>query len=263
MKDLIKALLAEFIKLKRNLILWLVWGAFSLVPIMGGVIMYLIKHPDIIPKTSILSMKLSLLSTPVNWYYYFSSFILQGSGLVGIIAFGFVASFLFGREYSDMTYRDLLSLPVSRITILNAKFIIYLLIAFFLALWALCLGFVVGLILNLSQWDRQLMVKIVKLYFIVSFMTTMLGTWCPFFALWTRGYLAPLGFLIVILMFSQFAPYLGIGHYFPWSIPAIFSGMAGEELKRSLNFWSYFLLIFTSLSGYITTLVWWKYSDQP
>lgn len=39
----------------------------------------------------------------------------------GIIGFGFVFSWLFGREYSDRTVKDLLSLPMSRWRIVRAK----------------------------------------------------------------------------------------------------------------------------------------------
>jgi len=263
MNELKRAFITELLKLKHLSIVWITFVAFAMIPIMGGVIMFFIQNPELVPKSSILSIKISMLSTPVNWGSYLSLFLIQGAGIVGIIVFGFVASYLFGREYSDHTYRDLLSLPISRTKILNAKFIIYIIWCLGLVISDLILGFIVGGILNLSGWEYIVIFEIIKIYFVTALLTIALGTWIPFFALWGKGYLAPLGFLIAILMLSQFIPYLGWGHYFPWSIPGIYCGGAGEELKNRLNEWSYLLLFFTCILGYILTISWWKYTDQP
>ncbi len=262
MTDILIGTVVELKKLKRSINVWIVFIGYALVPVMGGVIMYLIRNPNLIPKSSILSVKVSMLSIPVDWVSYLNTFITQGVGLMGIIAFGFVASFVFGREYSDSTYRDLLSIPISRSAILNSKYIVYLLLCFMLAISDLILSFVVGLILKLPGWDFVMILSIIEKYFAMIGLVISLGTVISFFALWARGYLAPLGFLTVVLFLSIFMPYLGLGQYFPWSIPAIYSGMAGEELRRGLNILSYMCLLVTSLGGYILTIGWWKYGDQ-
>jgi ABC-type transport system involved in multi-copper enzyme maturation permease subunit len=262
MNELKRSFITELLKLKHLSIVWITFVAFAMIPIMGGVIMFLIQNPELIPKSSILSIKISMLSTPVNWGSYFSLYLTQGAGVAGIIGFGFVASYLFGREYSDHTYRDLLSLPISRTKILNAKFIIYIIWCLSLAISDLILGFIVGRILNLPGWEYNVIFEIIKIYFITILLTMVLGTWVSFFALWAKGYLAPLGFLIMILILAQFIPYMGWGHYLPWSIPGIYCGAAGEEFKNRINEWSYFSLIFTSFTGYLLSIAWWKYSDQ-
>ena len=263
MSELKRALSSELLKLKHMSILWITFAAFALIPVMGGVIMFLIQNPGLIPKSSILSVKISMLSTPVNLDSYLSMFLSQGAGIAGIIIFGFIASYLFGREYSDHTYRDLLSLPISRTKILNAKFVIYVGWCLGLAISDLVLGLAVSRILNMSVGEYHIIFKDIKIYFITILLTILLGTWIPFFALWAKGYLAPLGFLIMALMMAQFSPYLGWGQYFPWSIPGIYSGAAGEELKKLLNVWSYLSLFFTCTLGYILTISWWKHTDQP
>jgi ABC-2 type transport system permease protein len=263
MFDILTGIIVELKKLKRSKIVWIVFIGYAYVPIMGGIMMYLIQHPNLIPKTSVLSVKTSMLSIPVDWISYLNAFITQGAGLVGIVAFGFVASFIFGREYTDRTYKDLLSLPISRSVILNSKYIVYILWCLLLVISDLVISFVVGLVLKLPNWDPTLILPIIGRYFVVISFVIILGTPISFFALWTRGYLAPLGFLIVVLMLANFMPYLGGAHYFPWSIPAIYSGMAGEELRKGLNVVSYICLVVTSLAGYVLTIGWWKYGDQP
>jgi ABC-2 type transport system permease protein len=262
MADILIATVVELKKFKRSIIVWIVFIGYALIPVMGGIMMYLIKNPNFIPDSSILKIKTSILSIPVDWISYLSIYLTQGAGLVGIIAFGFVASFVFGREYSDNTYRDLLSLPLSRFAILNAKYIVYILWCIMLAISDLILSFIVGFILKLSGWDFIIILQIIGKYFATIGLVIALGTPISFFALWARGYLAPLGFLILVLMLANFMPYLGAGQYFPWSIPAIYSGMAGEELKKGLNILSYICFGVTFLGGYIFTICWWKYGDQ-
>jgi ABC-2 type transport system permease protein len=259
MNELKRAFLSELLKLKHLSILWITFIAFALIPIMGGVITFLIQNPELIPKSSILSIKISMLSTPINWVSYLSLYLSQGAGVAGIIVFGFVASYLFGREYSDHTYRDLLSLPISRAKILN----IYIIWCLGLVISDLIIAFIIGKMLNLSGLEYRVIFENIKIYFVTALLTIALGTWISFFALWGKGYLSPIGFLVVILMLAQFIPYLGWGHYFPWSIPGIYCGAAGEEFKNRLNEWSYWSLFFTCILGYLLTISWWKYTDQP
>ena len=263
MNELKRAFLSELLKLKHLSILWITFIAFALVPIMGGVIMFLIQNPELIPKSSILSIKISMVSAPINLVSYLSLYLSQGAGVVGIIVFGFVASYLFGREYSDHTYRDLLSLPISRTKILKAKYLIYIIWCLGLVISDLIIGLIIGKMLNLSGWEYRIIFETIKIYFVTSLLTIALGTWISFFALWGKGYLSPIGFLVVIVMLAQFIPYLGWGHYFPWSIPGIYCGAAGEGLKNRLNEWSYLSLFFTGILGYLLTISWWKYADQP
>lgn len=126
----------------------------------------------------------------------------------------------------------------------------------------LIISFLVGLILKSPGWDYSAILSIINKYFLIVSMVIILGTPISFFSLWARGYMVPLGFLIVVLLLSNFMPYLGLGQYFPCSIPAIYSGMAGEEIKKSLNILSYLCIFTTFLGGYLLTIDWWKYGDQ-
>jgi hypothetical protein len=48
-----------------------------------------------------------------------------------------------------------------------------------------------------------------------------------FLASAARGYLAPLGFAILTIFLAQITAATGWGAWFPWSVPALFSGLAG------------------------------------
>ena len=54
---------------------------------------------------------------------------------------------------------------------------------------------------------------------------------------------------------------LGWGDWFPWSIPALFSGMAGPRAGL-LGPHSYIVVAAASLLGLAATILWWRDADQ-
>jgi ABC-2 type transport system permease protein len=53
----------------------------------------------------------------------------------------------------------------------------------------------------------------------------------------------------------------GWGEYFPWSIPALYTGLAGNQ-DPGLGRVSYIIVILTSLARVAGTLLWWELADQ-
>lgn len=182
-------------------------------------------------------------------------------GIGGIIIFGFIVSWIFGREYSDSTVKDLLSLPTSKSRILNAKFILYCLWSLALALVNAVLGMTVGMVLQFSGFDFGNILTCLRDYFATTLLTVLLGSPVAFFSIWGKGYLVPLGILVLTVVFSQIIVALGYGHYFPWAVPALFSG-AGGEYKEQLNAASYFILLMAAAVGYCAAIFYWKHADH-
>jgi ABC-2 type transport system permease protein len=81
-----------------------------------------------------------------------------------------------------------------------------------------------------------------------------------FVACWTRGYIAPIGFLIVTLVLGNFIGMLGFGPYYPWGIPALYAIKEVESAHLAVA--SIIILTMTSIAGLIATLMWWRYADQ-
>lgn len=260
MKQQIQALQAELIKIKSAKILWTTFIAFGLVPVMGGVFILVVQDNEAMEKASGFALKIRAMNFEANWKSYLS-LLNQAVGVGGIMLFGFVASWIFGREYSDGTAKDLLSLPTSRTKILNAKFILYVLWCLMLALSNLFIAFILGTILHLPSIDTSLLTQLLSDYFITTALTVIIGVPIAFFALWGKGYLASLGFVTLTLVFSQVIAAIGYGSYFPWSIPGLYSG-AGGEYKKLLNNYSYGILLLTSIAGYLATITYWNNADQ-
>ena len=259
-KEQLKAIRAELIKNKHSCIVVVTFLAFALAPLMGGVFMLIMRNPEAMAKAGGLQAKVQLMNFTANWESYFE-ILKQAMGVGGILIFGFVASWIFGREYSDSTAKDLLALPTSRTKILNAKFMVYTLWCLALALFNLILGSLIGVLLQLPAPATKLLFTPLTDYFITTGLTILLGTPIAFFAIWGKGYLAPLGFVCLALVFAQIIAAAGYGYYFPWSVPGLFSG-AGGAYKAQLNSISYGIVLLTGIAGYLATITYWKYADQ-
>ncbi len=78
-------------------------------------------------------------------------------------------------------------------------------------------------------------------------------------------YLPAVGCIFLVLVLDQIVDRLGYGPYFPWDVPALYSG-AAEILTGStptpLGPISYILVGVVSALSLILTGIWWKYADQ-
>ena len=251
---------AEMIKCKFAGIWWVTLIAFGLAPLMGAVFMIILRTPPALKQAGGLGAKAQLMNLAVDWNGYLS-ILTQAVGVGGVLIFGFVASWLFGREYSDGTAKDLLALPATRHSILNAKFVVYAVWCLVLVLSNLMVGLVFGFILQLPLTDALKLQHQLIDYATTTILTLPLGTLIAFFAVWGKGYLAPLGFVALTLVIAQVVAAVGFGAYFPWSVPGLYSA-AGESYKEQLDTISYSLLALTSFVGYLATIVYWEKSDH-
>jgi ABC-2 type transport system permease protein len=256
--DHIQAIYAEFAKVRHTRISWATFVAFALGPIMGGVFLIILSDPSL-NHSPALTAKAAAMSFSVNWNSYIDM-LAQVVGVGGVLVFGFVASWVFGREYSDRTVKDLLAMPVSRTTILNAKFVCYGCWCFALAVSNLIIGFIIGFVLDLPVSDQGSLVASLGVYVVTTLLAIPLGTCAAFLALAGKGYLSPLAFVCLTIVVGQIIGALGFATYFPWAIPGLFS--MSSEYRNGLQLPSYVLLVLTGIAGYAAALWWWGHTDQ-
>ena len=94
--------------------------ALMLVPFIGGFFMFILKDPQLAKNLGFISAKANIMGS-ADWISYMS-LLSQAIAIGGLVVFGFITSWIFGREYSDRTIKDLLALPISRTTIVISKF---------------------------------------------------------------------------------------------------------------------------------------------
>ncbi len=231
----------------------------TLVPFFGGFFMFVLKDPSLAQKLGFVSAKAHIIGT-ADWSSYFG-LLTQAIAIGGLLVFGFIKSWIFGREYSDRTIKDLLALPISRNIIVFSKFIVAVLWCLILSIFVLVLGLIVGKIVDIPGLSFDLLMRGIMVYIICSILTILLSTPVAFFASVGRGYLSPLGFMVFTLVLGQIITVTGYGEFFPWSIPALASGAAASNDVIIENI-SIIIVLSTSAFGLLGTMFWWRYSDQ-
>ncbi len=240
------------------------WGTilfFMFVSCMMGMVMFVQLNPEIAGKLGMIGDKATMLRLgEPNWQNYFK-LLLMGISAIGLVGSGFVASWVFGREYTDHTVKDMLVLPVSRSSIVFSKFIVIVLWSLILFLVFFLIGVSVGFLINIPNWSGDIVWSSVETYAITSILILLLCTPVAFLASYSRGFLLPLGFVILTLIVANFTGLVGLGPFFPWAIPGLYATSSGSAIM-SLQVVSYIILITTCLVGLGGTLAIWRYADQ-
>lgn len=259
MNGLFAAFQAESLKIRRSKMLWITALSFAFISLMMSILIYLAKNSELAQNFGLIGMKSSLLGLEADWPTYLG-FLYMGITMGGLLGFGFVTSWIFGREYSDRTIQDLLALPVSRLSIVLAKFLATLIWCIFLSFILISLGFLFGSMIGLTGGSTEFILHGIYIFIGASILTILLCTPVAFFASYGRGYLAPMGYVIFTIFSTQFVGLLGFAPFFPWSIPVLFSGVEGTDSPVGII--SYFIVFLTSLLGIISTYIWWRFADQ-
>lgn len=241
--------------------LWATFIFFAFIAFMLGFMMLIAKHPEAAGKSEILSLKASMISNP-DWPAFFW-LLLQMVLTIGSIGPSIVTIWVFGREYSDRTIKDILALPVSRLNIVLSKFVIVFLWSCLLLIILYGISICSGFLIHLNGWNSELFLQKSGSYFLSGVLTVLLFPVITLITCISRGYLLPVGISILILMATQFV-FLGmpsVTPYFPWAVPGLLSSVAGP-FSPAPKFISYFVLAATSLIGIAGTAAWWRYADQ-
>ena len=156
------------------------------------------------------------------------------------LCFSIVTAWVFGREFSDRTAKDLMALPTSREKIVTAKLIIISAWVFTTTLWIYLIGLIVGSLVDIPGWTNGLAWQSFRDVLFTAAMTLLLMTPVAFIASMGRGYLPPLGWAVLTIFFSQIIAATGWGDWFPWSVPALYSEVLGPRAEQ-LGIHSYVL----------------------
>jgi ABC-2 type transport system permease protein len=255
------ALWAEALKARRSRIPSLAAVGFSLAPLTGGLFMLILKDPAWARRFGLISAKAQIFAGTAGWQTYVA-FLAQAMAVGGLVVFGLVVIWVFGREHTDRTITDLLALPTSRMAIVVAKFVVVASLSAVLTVLVYVLGLIVGTVIGLPGWSFGLAVSAAGQLAATGGLTVVLVTPFAWAASAGRGYLPPIEAMFLVLFLGQVIAALGWGAYFPWSVPALSSGVAGQEM-RDLGLGSYLLVMFTGIAGVAGTLAWWWLADQP
>jgi ABC-2 type transport system permease protein len=257
MHDLFDMLWIELRKAVRSRIpLWTALGSLFM-PLGIAFLIFAAKNPEISKKLGLVSAKANLMAyAATDWSTYlglFGQLIAAG----GFVLFVLILSWMFGREFTDGTLKDMLAVPVRRSSILLAKFIVAALWSAMLTLVIFTAGLLMGALIQLPGGSTGVILQGAALVLITAALTIVVVTPFALFASVGRGYLLPVGLAVLTLMLTNLVAVAGWGEYFPWAVPGFFA--QGKNLLLPVSYW---IACLTGLAGMLATYFWWKYADQ-
>ena len=254
------ALWAETLKARRSKVTLLIALGISLLPAVSGLFMIILKDPDRARSLGLIGVKAQLAAGVADWPTLFLM-LRQGSAIGGGVLFVLIPAWVFGREFSDHTAKELLALPTSRESIVGAKFVLIAFWILTLTLWIFVLGVVIGLLVDIPGWSLPLLQTNFWSLMVIALLNYMLMPLAALIASLGRGYLPPIGWAFLTLALAQVMVVLGWGDWFPWSVPALYSGMAGPDAGLP-GVGSFAMVAAAFLVGVSATFIWWRQADQ-
>jgi ABC-2 type transport system permease protein len=255
-----QVLVTEFGKLRRSKVTWFTLLAISLGPMGIALFMWIVREPGRAARLGLLGAKANLSGLEATWTA-FSYMLTLIVGIGGMLLLSFIVAFVFGREYSEGTAKNMLALPVGRSQFVFAKFVVA-------AVWWLALvcavlveAWAIGQALGLPGFSAELAgiaVRNALLAAGVSFLVVPVIAWITLVG---KGYMAPIGFAIAMMALGNVASKTGWAPFFPWSVVPMLIGMVGAPVE-ALPAASYVLLAVTFAGGIAATVAQFVYADN-
>ena len=228
---------------------------FLMMPLIGALLIFIYKDPQLARQIGLLGTKANLVVGSADWPGYLN-LLIEFTALGGFFFFCLAISWIFGREFTDGTLKDLLAVPVPRFEILLAKFMVAALWCAALIVETSVVGLVLGAMIRLPGGSAAVIMNGSGRLAITAVMAILLIMPFGFFASLGRGYLLPVGIALLALILGNLSMTLGWGEYFPWAIPGAFLQ------EPHLPLFSYIIVLLTGAAGVAATYVWWKNADQ-
>ena len=244
MNAFLSAFWAEALKARRSKVSLLTVAAFSLLPIVDGLFMFILKNPERARAMGLINAKAQITAGGADWPTYFQVLLL-GTAIGGAILFAFITAWVFGREFSDHTIKEILALPTPRGVIVGAKFVLTAAWMLGLSLLIFVIGLGIGMAVDIPGWSQELVESSFWSLMLVALLTFMLMPFVAWFASVGRGYLPPLGW----------------GDWFPWSVPGLPSSLNGPRAEP-IGMHSYVVVLLVFVAGIAATFAWWQSADQ-
>ncbi len=255
-----QVVITEFVKLRRSKVTWFSLAAISMGPLSVALFMWIVREPGRAAQLGLLGTKANLAGLSATWPAFFSMLTLI-VGIGGLLVLSFIVAYVFGREYSEGTAKNLLALPVNRAAFVFAKLVVaavwWLVLVIAVLLEALALGAALGL----PGFMVGLAVQAVRDLLLAAGIAYLLAPVVAWITVLGRGYLPPLGFAFAMLALGNVLTKTGWAPWFPWSIVPLLVGTVGTPV-HALPWGSYLVLSLTFVFGVVATVAQYVYADN-
>jgi ABC-2 type transport system permease protein len=251
---------AELIKVRRSVMLWATAVAFVVAACVGAFFMFVLQDPARARSLGLLGAKAQLSGGTADWPGYLS-LVAQMVAVGGLLLFGMILIWLFGREFADRTAKDLLAVPTSRAAVVAAKLVVALVWSLLLTVELVVISVALGCVLDLDGWSTRELLRGIAMIFATACLTVLLATTYALAASLGRGYLAAVATLFVTAITAQIVSAVGYGAWFPWAVPSLISGVAGPD-QATPGSAGILSVVLVGVAASTATVLWWQHADH-
>lgn len=196
---------------------------------------------------------------PVLFSEAFSQANLYVDLLIGTLLYGVITAYLFNREYVEDTLKNLLTIPVSRTSLIASKLVLLFIWIMTLTLVAWGLTLILGLIGQYEGLNAALLLQSLKQFLIGGGLMFLLTTPTMFITFLFKNYVPTIIFTAVITMGN-----VGLANHeykviYPWSAVNVIA--ENSFVPEYPPLYSYVAIIATAIIGLIATIIYFKKVD--
>ncbi|MDZ4180430.1 MAG: ABC transporter permease [Coriobacteriia bacterium] len=258
---MMRALLAEIVKLRRSNYTLIALAVVTIAPALASVIVASLLDPNQAESLGLTPEAAAQIGEP-GWPLIFTSVAdLVGTGL-GTIMFSIMAASLFVREHQSGTMKMMLTVPVTRASIVVAKLVALAGWIGLILVYLIGASLVAGILGGLdAPLPAEMLSGILLLIRVTVLIYLSLGVVC-FLASLGKGYLLPMGFAGAMLAIAVIFANNPAAAYVPWVMPAIeATSSTGDVGPLSAIHWVIAVAVFVA-SG-VATWIRLRFSDAP
>ncbi len=243
-----RVLRTEFAKLRRSKVTWISFGIYLFIVAMAAFFMWMMMNPGMAKSVGLLGQKaeFAFAGQSADWPS-FLTLIVEMGGLGGCIVFSIIVAYVFGREYVEGTAKNMLALPIARSRFVIGKIVVSAAWFGVLTVWLILEAWLAGSLLGITGLTTALFFSAARRILVLALMSLCTSAVVAWIAVETRGYFAPLGFVIFTMVLASVFGHTGWGPWVPWSIIGLYSGAAGPE--TGIRWGSFVVIVLTFLLG--------------
>jgi ABC-2 type transport system permease protein len=254
-----QVLATEFAKLRRSKVPWGTLAGLSMAPLGLALFMWILREPGRAASLGLLGTKANLSGLEATGPAYLSTLTIV-FGIGGMLLLPFIVAYIFGREYVELTAKNMLALPVARHWFVYAKLVVAAVWWFVLVVVVLAESLAIGLLLGLPGFSAGVVASAVTNSLLAASISFLLVPVVAWVTVASRGYMAPLAFAIAGMALGNVFGKTGWAEWFPWSIVPLMIGMVGQP--QTLPAGSYVVLAVTFVAGIAATVAQMQFADN-
>ncbi|MEI4804499.1 ABC transporter permease [Bacillus sp. FJAT-51639] len=243
---MVNLLYTELLKLKRS--------NMFLISMIGAAV-----APFMIVLAFYIEMKTKPSVTPASFDALFLNVNMYTILFMGVLLYGVVTAYLFNREYTENTLKNLLTIPVSRFNFIMSKFALLFIWIMILTIVAWGLTLLLGLLGGFPGLSIPLSFQFLVKFLLGGVFLFILSSPIVLLTLVMKTYVPPIILTIVVAMVNVLTASSEHKDLFPWTAAL---DIVNNELQPTYPpEYSYVAIVATAISGFLATLFYFKRVD--